>query len=271
MASDLARSTRRPRAATTTLPTMVPSSPTTQQSLRGPSSMYGGSPPLGSGEHDVTSAAQAPLRHPKPLTPSDLHLVLEKEQEAMVNRLTRELSLLRQQTASVASTASSTSTLNDVSDGIHGSPSLSSTHSHSSRRQRSSSSLSSHTPSVQGAQGGINGIAPSRTVDNPRSVRSREPSLTHRRPSIGTLNSYTQHPHPDHIANYGNSPSIYPHRTSVSQTHLGLSSSSLARYEEAAMHKQELETARRENEQLRRRVRELEQVLKKQKEDPLDL
>jgi hypothetical protein len=25
-----------------------------------------------------------PLRHPKPLTPSDLHLVLEKEQEAMV-------------------------------------------------------------------------------------------------------------------------------------------------------------------------------------------
>jgi hypothetical protein len=25
-----------------------------------------------------------PLRHPKPITPSDLHLVLEKEQEAMV-------------------------------------------------------------------------------------------------------------------------------------------------------------------------------------------
>lgn len=26
-----------------------------------------------------------PLRHPKPLTPSDMHLVLEKEQEAMVS------------------------------------------------------------------------------------------------------------------------------------------------------------------------------------------
>jgi hypothetical protein len=26
------------------------------------------------------------LRHPKPITPSDLHLVLEKEQEAMVIR-----------------------------------------------------------------------------------------------------------------------------------------------------------------------------------------
>lgn len=29
--------------------------------------------------------ALGPLRHPKPLTPSDLHLVLEKEQEAMVS------------------------------------------------------------------------------------------------------------------------------------------------------------------------------------------
>ncbi|KAJ5281706.1 hypothetical protein N7478_007078 [Penicillium angulare] len=266
--TDLISTPQRPRAATTSLPTVVPPSPIMRHSLQSSSSLHGGSPPLGSTEHDVTSSAQGPLRHPKPLTPSDLHSVLEKEQEAMVNRLTRELSLLRQQTASVASTTSSTSTLNEPPDGTtHGSPSLgSSTHSHSYRRQRSSSSLSSQTPSVQGSQASVTGIAPSRT-EHHRTPRSREPSLTHRRPSIGSLNSYTQHPHPDHVSHFGNSPSIYPHRTSVSQTHLGLSSNSLARYEEAALHKSELETTKRENEQLRRRVRELEQILKKQKEE----
>ncbi|KAJ5569775.1 uncharacterized protein N7459_009205 [Penicillium hispanicum] len=273
MALDLsaAQSTpRRPRAATTMLPAAITApSPTARHRLHGRSPIDNpGSPPLGSSDHGITNSAQGPLRHPKPLTPSDLHLVLEKEQEAMVNRLTRELSLLRQQTASVASTASSTSTLNDPADGLHGSPSLSSsTHSHSSRRQRSSSSLSAHTPSVQSSQAAsVTGIAPSRTAESSRTARSREASLTSRRPSIGSLSSYSQHPHGDQHHHYGNSPSVYPHRNSISQTHLGLSSSSIARYEEAALHKSELESVRRENEQLRQRVRELENVLKKQKD-----
>ncbi|KAJ5637108.1 hypothetical protein N7490_006987 [Penicillium lividum] len=269
MTPDLTLSTQRPRAATATLPAM-PQSPTLRQPLRGPSSLHGGSPTLGSSEHEITRSAQGPLRHPKPLTPSDLHLVLEKEQEAMVNRLTRELSLLRQQTTSVASTASSTSTMNESVDGTHGSPSLGgANHPHSYRRQRSSSSLGSHSTSVHGSQASVTGIAPSRTAEHNRSARSREPSLSQRRPSIGSLSSHSQHPHPEHVSHYG-SPSIYPHRSSISQTHLGLSSSSLARCEEVALHRAELETARRENEQLRRRVRELEQVLKKQKEEPVD-
>lgn len=189
-----------------------------------------------------------------------------------VNRLTRELSLLRQQTASVASTASSTSTLNDPADGFHTSPSLgSSTHSHSSRRQRSSSSLSSHT-AAQGTQAAsVTGIAPSRETSMPsrsnepshsRPARSREPSLTSRRPSIGSIPSHPQYSHGDQFTHYG-SPSIYPHRNSVSQTHLGLSSNPISRYEEALLHKSELEHIKRENEQLRKRVRELESVLKK--------
>lgn len=36
----------------------------------------------------------------------------------------------------------------------------------------------------------------------------------------------------------------------------------MARYEEATLHKSELESMKRENEQLRKRVRELEGVLK---------
>ncbi|KAJ5133457.1 hypothetical protein N7448_001515 [Penicillium atrosanguineum] len=279
MAPDLT-STRRPRAATSVLPTMLPTmGPPSPRHTRG-ASMAATSPPLGTSEPGITSTAQGPLRHPKPLTPSDLHLVLEKEQEAMVNRLTRELSLLRQQTVSVNSTASSASNLTEP-DGLHASPSLgSSTTSHVSRRQRSSSSLSSHTPAAQSAQAAsVSGIAPSRDTSHPsrstehalpRTIRSREPSVTSRRPSVGSLPS-SQYPHGDPLSHYG-SPSIYPHRSSVSQTHLGLSSgsSSMARYEEATIHRSELESMKRENEQLRRRVRELENTLKQQKESPVE-
>ena len=108
MTRDIAQSTPgRPRAATTTFSAMGPPSPTARR-LYGPSSLHGGSPPLGSSEHDesgmaldrseyqvglgfvlriLTYQTTEPLRHPKPLTPSDLHLVLEKEQEAMVSMI----------------------------------------------------------------------------------------------------------------------------------------------------------------------------------------
>lgn len=294
--------------AVTTAPAMESQSPTPRQPVHGPHTSAvlppPGSPPPGTGDYGITSTAQGkstvagvtlmssrlteqgPLRHPQPLTPSDLHLVLEKEQEAMVsgipkpqniptpqplthqnspqvNRLTRELSILRQQTASVASTASSTSTFNEA-DGARASPTLSSsTPSHSARRNRSNSSLSSHTSANQGPQSAsVTGIAPSREIpyrpaDHSRTVRSREPSLTSRRPSIGSLSSFSH-----------NNSSIYPHRNSVSQTQLGHSpGSSLSRFEEATHHRLEVEYMKRENEQLRRRVRDLEQTLKRQKED----
>lgn len=181
-----------------------------------------------------------------------------------VNRLTRELSLLRQQTASVASTGSSTSAVNEA-DGAQPSPTLSSsTRSHSARRNRSNSSLSSQTSASQSAQtASVTGIAPlresgmpSRPADYSRTARSREPSLTSRRPSIGSLSSFS----------HSNS-SVYPHRNSGSQTQLGYSpGQSLSRFEEVSHHRLELEYMKRENDQLRRRVRDLEQTLKRQKE-----
>ncbi|KAJ5974285.1 hypothetical protein N7481_011495 [Penicillium waksmanii] len=255
--SGLDSTPRRPRAATSVLPAMV------TPSYAAPT-QHSGSPPLGSSEYGITSTAQGPLRHPKPLTPSDLHMALEKEQEAMVNRLTRELSLLRQQTASTASTASSTSNFNDSTDGLYTSPNLgSSTRSQSSRRHRSSSSLSAHTPSAPVPQtASVTGIAPSREAPT-RPVRSREASLTSRRPSVGSLSSYSQYPHGE---TYGSSPTIYPHRNSVSQTHLGHSGTPMSRSEEVAFHKSEFDIVRRENDMLRRRVRELESTLKTLKE-----
>ncbi|KAK9857685.1 hypothetical protein MYU51_019833 [Penicillium brevicompactum] len=244
---ELNTSTMRPRAATATLPATSQSSTPRQPGLGHTSVLAPGSPPLGAGEYGMTSTAQ----------------VLEKEQEAMVNRLTRELSLLRQQTASVASTASSTSNFNEP-DGARASPTLSnSARSQSARRNRSNSSLSSHASASQGPQAGsVTGIAPSRETSHPsradhsRTVRSREPSLTSRRPSIGSLSTFSH-----------SSSSVYPHRNSVSQSHLGYSpGASFSRFEEATHHRLELEQTKRENEQLRKRVRELEQTLKKQTE-----
>ncbi|KAI1003746.1 hypothetical protein K3495_g4467 [Podosphaera aphanis] len=58
----------------------------------------------------TTENGPGPTRHPKPLTPAELFAQLEKEQEAVVNRLTRELSILRAaHNSSVVSNSSSTS------------------------------------------------------------------------------------------------------------------------------------------------------------------
>ncbi|RFU27573.1 hypothetical protein B7463_g8766, partial [Scytalidium lignicola] len=123
------------------------------------------------GDNTGVGSGPGPLRHPRPLTAADLHLQLEKEQEAVVNRLTRELSMLRAaQNASVVSNASSTSAgLPDTAD--HSSNHLLSGPSHpvpsQRRHHRSSSSTSvrSITGGVAAGTGtgpwGISGMPPS--------------------------------------------------------------------------------------------------------------
>ncbi|KAI9881256.1 MAG: hypothetical protein M1830_005542 [Pleopsidium flavum] len=245
-----------------------------------------------------------PLRHPRPLTAADLHLQLEKEQEAVVNRLTRELSLLRQQSASVVSNASSTSTGLADSTDHHANHLISGTsHPTPSRRHRSSSSLSQTTAatttsaSTVGTTAGVagstvSGIAPARdstapptsqaAADRARDTLSRQNSMTSSRrsgTSSPSISSSLQHT--DHFLH------SYSSRHSISSQHGGgnhpqsvqfapqstlspdnprspsLSSAAAAttRYEEAAYHRSELDVVKRENETLRRRIRELERSL----------
>ena len=85
-------------------------------------------------------SAGVPMRHPRPMTPAEMHLELEKEQEAVVNRLTRELSALRAHSASVASNTSMSSTAD--SSVAHAEASTGPMHPTSSLRHRSSSSVS---------------------------------------------------------------------------------------------------------------------------------
>jgi len=99
--------------------------------------------------------AGLPMRHPRPLTAAELHLELETEQEAVVNRLTRELSSLRAHSASVASTTSTSSVPATSASG----------------RQRSESNVSNTNPrssSTSMAAGQI----PTSASANPGSIPS---------------------------------------------------------------------------------------------------
>lgn len=108
----------------------------------------------------MSSNENLPMRHPRPLTAAELYLQCEKEQEAVVNRLTRELTALRAQSASVASNASSASAVSasllpiDIGDPNPNHQMTGATHPTPSRRHRSSSSVSTRsipTPSTAGS------------------------------------------------------------------------------------------------------------------------
>ncbi|KAL5315430.1 hypothetical protein ACEPPN_016297 [Leptodophora sp. 'Broadleaf-Isolate-01'] len=262
------------------------------------------------GDNTGVGTGPGPLRHPRPLTAADLHLQLEKEQEAVVNRLTRELSMLRAaQNASVVSNTSSTSAgLPDTYD--HNANHLLSGPSHpipsQRRHHRSSSATSSRSASALASLSSI----PSTTAD-----RTRGPSTTHtgttaipQSTSLSRQNSSTgvgagpgrsgtSSPLPA-LSNPGsyqalageNFPSFYtqrpiPHRDPSSSS-LAMTSASgpggggsemfrtdsitsvqtTGRYEEAAYHRHELDAVKRENEALKRRIRELERTLRRRRQ-----
>ncbi|RHZ56217.1 uncharacterized protein CDV56_107710 [Aspergillus thermomutatus] len=279
--------TSRRRAATamqpSTTPAVIfrrPSQGMGNPAISLPQTIYADSSMSGMGENGGAGVVSPPLRHPKPLTPSDLHSLVEREQEAMVNRLSRELSLLRQQTASVASTTSSTSTtLNDSLDAYHSSPYLiSSAHPTASRRHRSSSSLSSsYVPVVQGSRTG-NGSAIARSRETSLSLPSsrpndlsrsaRAPSITSR-PSDQVLPSLAAliRPQPQQGENVpNNAPGPRPNARQRSFSPQQVPAVGNPPRQEVPAQRGELEAIKRENEALRRRIRDLELVVKRYRE-----
>ena len=198
------------------------------------------------------------MRHPRPLTAAELHHELELEQEAVVrnphtqstpranvtfpyhqvNRLTRELSSLRAHSASVASTASGVST----------------------------SGASSVAPGTDPATWGAGSTHPtgsrSRTRRSSSSV-SRTSAAPHRY-SMSSQQAAAA-PLPQHQGDGGAASARSPSASAA----LGVSpaagngaGSSVARYEEVAAHRLEMEEAKRENEVLRKRIRDLEAELR---------
>lgn len=161
------------------------------------------------------------------MTAAEMHLELEKEQEAVVNRLTRELSVLRAHSASVASTTSSiaSNALLDVTDpagsAAHtGAPLQGATHPTASRRHRSSSSV------------------------------SRSSAL----PVVGGGGHSVPHSGRQSISSQQGLGGVEMRRSS--------SIVSTPRYEEVALQRAELEEVKRENEALKQRIRELERAIR---------
>lgn len=191
----------------------------------------------------------------------------------MVNRLTRELSALRAQTASVASTTSSTSDHFFSGDQYGTGATIIPT---SARRHRSSSNLSQRSSRsireglTSAASTSVSGVAAPRDQSVQASSR---PSMEIARPDISRQNSTSAGGYRSTSINaspHMSQPAY--HRTSVSSNpahndpnfHRSPSFSSAvaaARYEEAQMQRAELEAVKRENEALRQRVRELERTL----------
>ncbi|KHJ34615.1 hypothetical protein EV44_g6297 [Erysiphe necator] len=254
-------------------------------------------------------AGPGPLRLPKPLTAVDLYAQLEKEQEAVVNRLTRELSLLRAaQNTSVVSSVSSTSASGFQDNGEYNFSSFLSGNSHPTSsyisRNRSSSTVSSHSMTAINPTSFMSCMAADRAVGRSGITRRESnPGINHvniggnstsRRNSTSKFNlqghyqSGASSPiavpmNPSNYNHYHSSeqwPSInssYSSRSALQRDYTSRSQCMTGsvgekevhlhnRFEDVAMHRLELENAKKENEILRLRVRELETLLIQKKQ-----
>ncbi|KAI1743115.1 hypothetical protein F4680DRAFT_392529 [Xylaria scruposa] len=302
------------------LPVLTPSTPSSlnilpsnQSAFQEGSSSYLPSPPLPSAanmppplvpgqDNTGVGAGPGPLRHPRPLTAAELHSQLEQEQEMIVNRLSRDLTMLRRaQNSSVVSNTSSTSASTSAVDQLYPSSFVDS---HllsgpgfpvptSRRHHRTSSSASSRSLSLLNNQGSststvtVSGsysgtAAVLEAARNPRGAAgmSRQNSTTSHRSS-----SRNRSPQP-HIGGSGALSSSYsqPHgfpegyfnrdRASSNASIAATPGSDLSpgllpatlRYEETIHFRNELEVARRENESLKKRVKALEKMLREHRE-----
>ncbi|KAH8903490.1 hypothetical protein BR93DRAFT_931093 [Coniochaeta sp. PMI_546] len=252
---------------------------------------------------EMTSSGPGPgpMRHPRPLTAADLHLELEKEQEAVVNRLTRELSLLRAaQNASVVSNTSSTSASASGTESAHvaepSSQHLSSASGFSHplttnrRHQRTPSNTSTRSLTAAISTTSLPGISSPAPV-RPPVVGSLSLS---RQNSTASRRSRTGSPAPSQPASLTQSHLNDPSLTSYFTNRLAPSSSILTqpgssgptsapgatpgsevlspailpattRYEETAFYRSELDAVKRENEALKRQVRELERMVRERR------
>ncbi|OLN97854.1 hypothetical protein CCHL11_02557 [Colletotrichum chlorophyti] len=232
------------------------------------------SPPVGP---EPAVSGPGPIRHPRPITASDLHMQLEKEQEAVVNRLTRELSLLRAaQNASVASNASSTSASNPaetpdthlMSGAAFSTPAVPSSSSWRHHRTASNASTRSQT-AVAGSA-----AASTTSIPIPRPTNPVRQDSTASRHSLSSSPAMSQHyldPSSSGMTYFQQQrlPSQQMGGSSVAATPAGSESQlspgllpATSRYEETALHRQELENAKKENEALKRKIRELEKLVR---------
>ncbi|SPO05460.1 uncharacterized protein DNG_08147 [Cephalotrichum gorgonifer] len=214
-----------------------------------------------------------PLRHPRPMTAAELHQQFEREQESVVNRLARELSLLRAaHNASVVSTTSSTSAgpIQDALPDTHilsgpnyafPTPRHNRTSSNASARSQTAVAHLSSSPAEARRP---RNLSRQNSVSRRSQTGSPGPSGGGASHADGSLNYLHQQRVPHSAA--GSSVAATPGSGAgyADQMSPGLLPAT-ARYEETAFYRAELEVAKRENEGLKRRIRELERSLRERR------
>ncbi|KAH6605916.1 hypothetical protein Trco_005069 [Trichoderma cornu-damae] len=227
--------------------------------------------PMGHSADAAVGPGPGPLRHPRPLTASELHMQLEKEQEAVVNRLTRELSLLRAaHNASVVSNASSTSNATSHDPIVESSLLSGSGFSipTARRHHRTSSSTSQTLPNFASSYEARARTSHPVSLSRQNSSASRRSQTGSPAPSssIDPSNYFHQQRNPAAASSAMMSSVVATPGGSVlgDQMSPGLLPATL-RYEETAFYRQELDNAKKENEALKRRIRELERIVRERR------
>ncbi|KAI0129673.1 hypothetical protein BJ170DRAFT_692342 [Xylariales sp. AK1849] len=267
-------------------------------------------PPAPGQDNTGVGAGPGPIRHPRPLTAAELHQQLESEQESIVNRLTRDLTILRaahnSSVASNASSASASTSADQAQSSFVDTHLLSGpgfpipttsadrrhnrTNSSTSARSFSQAATAGSTPAPLPISHAPSGNAGSvlEAARNPRggmSMSRQNSAASHRsastsrnrspHPHQGGSGSYTQphgFPNIEHGPGMGyfprSHPTSIPHSAAVTpaaELSPGLIPATL-RYEETAHFRQELDNAKRENETLKRRIKELEKMMRDRRE-----
>lgn len=246
---------------------------------------------------DASSLAQGPgpTRHPQPLTAAELHQQVEKEQEAVVNRLTRELDILRQHndassaSASDSGTESSTSTIPMIPDGRQhllsgsGFSIPSQTSGRERRHTRSGSSASARSiAATAGSTSVVNITSPAPIRPGATALSRQNSTQSHSRQSLSSSPAHASSFASSHMADAAHGGYFHlrsatgasSHSLSHPQATPGSISTEMrspsmmpvtSRYEETAFHRQELETVKRENDTLKQRIRELERLVRERR------
>lgn len=246
---------------------------------------------------DVSSLASGPgpTRHPHPLTAAELHQQVEKEQEAVVNRLTRELEILRQHndassaSASDSGTEPSTSTIPMIPDGRQhllsgsGFSIPSQTSGRERRHTRSGSSASARSiAATTGSTSVVNITSPAPIRPGATALSRQNSTQSHSRQSLSSSPAHASSFASSHLADAAHGGYFHLRSatgaSSQAPSHAQATPGSgptemmspsmmsvTSRYEETAFHRQELETVKRENDALKRRIRELERLVRERR------
>ncbi|KAG6361484.1 hypothetical protein INS49_009711 [Diaporthe citri] len=246
---------------------------------------------------DASSLASGPgpTRHPHPLTAAELHQQVEKEQEAVVNRLTRELEILRQHndassaSASDSGTEPSTSTIPMIPDGRQhllsgsGFSIPSQTSGRERRHTRSGSSASARSiAATTGSTSVVNITSPAPIRPGATALSRQNSTQSHSRQSLSSSPAHASSFASSHMADAAHGGYFHlrsatgasSQAPSHTQATPGSGSTEMmspsmmsvtSRYEETAFHRQELETVKRENDALKRRIRELERQVRERR------